>query len=71
MLGRLEAKLIEPVYDRDMPEYSIYGSLPSTGDFNLDKQNMNELFYKLDIEAQKEPKYAIRYDVWFAKQEME
>lgn len=72
ILGRVEAKRIEQQFDRDMPNYSIYGCLPSSGDgFDADKNQMILLFRKLNKMAQEEESYAIRYDVWFSEIEVE
>ena len=67
ILARVEAKRIEPQWDRDMAEYSIYGMLPSSGKGSAtDKENMISLFRELDEEAQAKETFAMRYDVWFA-----
>ena len=72
ILGRVEAKRIEQQFDRDMPNYSIYGCLPSSGDgLESDKNQMILLFRKLNKMAQEEESYAIRYDVWFSEIEVE
>ena len=65
MLARIEAKRIEPEWDRDLAEYSIYGTLPSSGNgFEADKIAMITVFRELNDEAQKNETYPIRYDVW-------
>ena len=68
MLGRVEAKRIEPQFDRDMPNYSIYGHLPPSGEgFETDRLEMIKLFRKLNVEAQNTETYAMRYDVWLVE----
>ena len=68
MLARVEAKRIEPQYDRDMPNYSIYGTLPSSGDgFETDRSEMIALFRELNEQAQSKENFAMRYDIWLVK----
>ena len=67
-LARVEAKRIEPQYDRDMPDYSIYGALQSSGNgFETDRSEMIALFRKLNAEAQTKEKFAVRYDIWLVE----
>lgn len=68
VLVRFEARRIEPDWDRDMPEYSMYGMFPkSENGIQADKAAMIAKFYELDELAQKTETYAMRYDVWLAE----
>lgn len=68
MLARVEAKRIEPQYDRDMPNYSIYGTLPSSGNgFETEKLEMIALFRELNEQAQSKEDLPIRYDIWLVE----
>lgn len=70
ILGRVEAKRIEPQYDRDMSEYSIYGYVPSSNkSIEFEKARLAALFFEINETAQKSEQYAMRYDIWFSKLE--
>lgn len=51
-----------------MPEYSMYGELPKSGNGHAaDHLDMVRKFYELDDLAQKNETFAMRYDVCLAK----
>ena len=68
VLIRFEAKRIEPNWDRDMPEYSMYGMFPKSGNgIEADSAAMTAKFLELNNLAQENETYAMRYDIWLAE----
>jgi hypothetical protein len=65
-LQHVEAFLIEPQYDRPLMEYTISGPLRETGlGRKADQEEVIQLFRKLNSKAQRNEKFAMRYNVWF------